>query len=187
MSGITKTINGAYGTSYSYNDLARINNIANPNKISLGQVIGPSGGIPNVTTQVNADMKTNAGNPKVQDPFAFRSLVTGGGAWDLKNTNTYSSAKYKNGFIYHDPFKDQDIKIRSDAPGNMNFGFTGDAAWWAWPELLHQEAGKANMSDAAARGQKISPLWVQCCNGDDPVDYKYIDYGIKLHSSGVLK
>ena len=39
LSGITNQLNEQYGTNYSYKDIASINNIANPDKIKIGQTI----------------------------------------------------------------------------------------------------------------------------------------------------
>lgn len=88
----------------------------------------------------------------VQNPIGFYNAVKDYGKFDLKNTPTYDSSRYTNGFIYGDPFSKQDIKIKSDAPGNMMFGYVGDAAWWSTDGILHAGAGWANSRGIESRG-----------------------------------
>ena len=39
LSGVTNTLNKIYGTSYTYDDIAKFNNISDPNKINAGQIV----------------------------------------------------------------------------------------------------------------------------------------------------
>lgn len=54
--------------------------------------------------------------------------------WDLKHKPEYSSTAFSNGFIYDGK------NIRSDVPGNMNYGFTGAGAGFS-PNTLLEAAG----------------------------------------------
>jgi hypothetical protein len=170
LSAITLQINEKQGTNYTYQDIARINKIANPNKISVGQIIGPSGGIPDITQSLNELMQTNAQDNRINWPWYFKEKVQTGGDWDLKNTDEYDKGKYKPGFIYDDE------KIDFDAPGNIHYGFVGKATLWATEKILLWQAGKAHVKDNSSK-----PEWIKCCYGDDPRDRAMIQKGFKLY------
>jgi len=171
LSGIASQINVANSTNYTVSELAHMNNISNPDKIYTGDYVGPTPGVPDITKSLTSTMKNNAKNIwSKTNPFYFRDKVQTGGDWDLKNTEQFSSQTYSHGFIFRGE------KIRSDAPGNINYGYVGDEAYWSTPSLLHDYAGKNQIENGAS-----NPEWIQNYGGDDPVDYGNIDYGIELH------
>jgi RHS repeat-associated protein len=127
--------------------------------------------MPNITTSLNVDMRTHAGDPWIVDPFYLRDKVKNGGAWDLKNTPQYSSKTHPLGFIYDGQH------ISSDAPGNIDYGYVGAAPFWSSPQLLLYEAGKAQQSAGTSQ-----PQWQnEYFHGDDPVDQVNILWGINMY------
>ena len=67
-------------------------------------------------------MNNNASNFRINWPLYFRDKVTTGGDWDIKNNPKYpeyNSKTHPDGFIF------KDKNIRSDAPGNIHYGFVG--------------------------------------------------------------
>ena len=107
-------------------------------------------------------------------PFYFRNKVKNGGDWDLKTTSQYGSKTYSLnslGFTYDGQH------VSSDAPGNINYGYVGAAPFWSSPDLLLNQARKAQVSAGTSQ-----PQWqTSYFHGDDPVDQVNILWGINMY------
>lgn len=174
LSAITGLLNKTYGTSYSVSTVATLNNISNPNKIFVGQTIIPSQKVPDVSVSLTSLMKTNAGTINslpavVQKPYFVGMVFPTLGPWDLKvNNPAYNSSTYKDGFVF------MGEKIRSDAPGNIHYGFTGKAAGFSDSALIGG-ASTAQVGWDIAHGRIPS--------GDNSGDAAYIQQGINLYNN----
>ena len=132
---------------------------------------GGASQMPNITTSLNNDMQAHAADPWIISPFYFRDKVKNGGDWDLKNTPQYSGKTYPLGFIYNGQH------VSSDAPGNIDYGYVGAAPFWSTPQLLLNEAGKAQVSAGTSQPQWQNSYF----HGDDPVDQVNILWGINMY------
>jgi RHS repeat-associated protein len=101
----------------------------------------------------------------------FRNKVKNGGDWDLKQKPQYSPAAYPNWFVYDGK------QIRSDAPGNIHYGYVGAAAFWSSPEFLLDKAGQAQVAAGTSQQQWQNSYF----HGDDPVDQANILWGINMY------
>jgi RHS repeat-associated protein len=142
-----------------------------------GKNSGPTGGggsPTNITNPLTNQMYNHASDFRINNPWYFKKKVETGGEWDLKNNPMYpefNSKTHPEGFIFNGR------EIRSDAPGNIHYGFTGAEALWATPQFLLNEAGKNQVE----RGNS-QPQWQnQSFHGDDPVDQAYSLYGMWLN------
>ncbi len=91
------------------------------------------------------------------------------GPWDVKvNDPNYGSATHKDGFVFSAE------KIRSDAPGNINYGYVGKAAGFSNSTLLGG-ASTAQVWWDMAHGKMSS--------GDNGGDAGYILQGINLYDN----
>lgn len=172
LSNITNKINEIYNTIYTYNEIAKLNEIDNPDIIRIGQVIKPNALVPDVTSDLISRMHEYASDPGIQSPFYFRDKVEAGGDWDLKSQpGLYCSLascggqEYSNYIIYGN-------EMRFDAPGNMLYGYVGSSTWYGSSNILHHFAGTAQNRDNNTNF------------GDDPTDTQYINFGINLNYMG---
>jgi hypothetical protein len=125
---------------------------------------------PNVSATLNNAMQSHAADLLINDPFYFKSKVKNGGDWDLKQKPQYSPTAYPNGFVYDGK------QIRSDAPGNIHYGYVGAAAIWSSPEFLLNKAGEAQVAAGTSQQQWQNSYF----HGDDPVDQVNILWGVDM-------
>ncbi len=154
-------------------DIAKLNNLNNPNLIKPGDRLkAPDSVIPDITDDLMAKMEANASDSAILNPFTFRKKVRNKGDWDYKNQKgtIYESGKYNNYFFNGEI-------ITGDAPGNINYGYVGKAAWWASEKLLFKQAGKAQKAAGTSLPEWDKPPYY----GDDPNDYNMIKKGIQLY------
>ena len=161
LSSITGEINKHWETNYTYHDIAELNNIDDPDKISVGQILIPNNKIPDITKRLVEVMRDIAADERVQNPFSFRENMKTGAEWDLKYWDEFSTKKYKDGFVFYGD------NVRYDAPGNIMYGYVGSAARWATKSLLFWGANKEQ-----------NRVYSQ---DDDLSDVRYIEYGMELY------
>ncbi|MBQ7882098.1 MAG: LysM peptidoglycan-binding domain-containing protein, partial [Treponema sp.] len=155
------------------NDIAKLNNLDDPNFIKPGDKLkAPDSVVPDITDDLMAKMEANASDSAIQNPFTFREKVRNKGDWDYKNQKgtVYESGKYNNYFFNGEI-------ITGDAPGNINYGYVGKAAWWASEKLLFKQAGKAQKAAGTSLPEWDRPPYY----GDDPNDHNMIKKGIQLY------
>ena len=169
LSGITGAINKYWNTNYSYQDIAQLNNIDNPNNIKEGDILIPNKKIPDITYRLVDLMRKRSKDVQINDPFYFREKVRKYGKWDLKNTKEFSENIYKEGFVFYGQ------NIDFDAPGNIHYGYVGISALWSTEEFLLRRAGENQIKDGTSK-----PEWKKDFYGDHPRDQKWIKYGMKL-------
>ena len=153
--------------------MIKINDIKNPDLIQIGEFLKiPDTSVPDITVDLNDRMRKNSQDSLRNNPFEFRNKVRNKGDWDLKNQKdtVYESGKYKN-------YKYDGEIIRSDAPGNMNYGYAGKSAWWTTDNMLYKQAGKAQKKAGTSKDEwDAKPYY-----GDDPYDHEMIKKGIELY------
>jgi len=172
LKDITSTINQEFGTSYSIQQLATLNNISDPDKIYVGNTIIPNTGVPDVTNDLTSRMHQNANDKSIRNPWYFKSKVENGGDWDFKNQPGVYCSNQSCGGQEHTSYVFRGQEIRYDAPGNIHYGYVGSNTWYGTPSVLHHFAGSAQNQDNNTN------------MGDDPSDSAYINYGIRLFNSG---
>ena len=171
LSEITWQINDKYHTTYTNSEIAQLNNIENPDKIYIGQKIIPNETIPDITYELSQLMQNYAEEAKFKGPFFFKDQFKTNGDWDLKSLidSIFYTGNGAHNFVFIG------MEIRYDAPGNILYGYVGNATLWANRNLLLYFAGKeqqhANTSTAS---------WGKS-NYDDPVDQGYINAGYDLY------
>ncbi len=169
LNKITSMLNKVNSTNYSVPQVAKLNGIEDVNKISVGKILVPNEKVPDISSSLSSLMEKNASDWKINNPIYFRNQVKNNGPWDLKNTSEYSSKTYTDGFVFNGE------KIRTDSPGNIHYGYVGNAAFWGVPSILLQEAGSAQI-----RAGTSQPGWSNGFYGDDPHDQADIMEGISL-------
>jgi len=172
LNGITNQINEIYETSYTYNEIAKLNEVDDPNVINVGQVIMPNNGTPDVTSGLRNMMHEYAADPDINNPLYFWNKFDTGGDWDLKSqpgiycsTVSCGGQEYLNYVIYGN-------EMRYDAPGNILYGYVGSGSWFGSPSILHHFAGNAQNRDNDVK------------TGDDSTDAQFINFGINLKNKG---
>ena len=154
-------------------DIADSNGLDNPNLIKLGDKLkAPDSVVPNITDDLTNRMEANVNDAAINNPFSFRDKVRNNGDWDLKNQKStiYASGTYNN-YLF-----DGEI-VRGDAPGNINYGYVGKAAWWASDKLLFWQAGKAQKEAGTSLPEwNVAPYY-----GDDPNDHAMIKKGMEMY------
>jgi RHS repeat-associated protein len=175
---ITQSVNDRWGTHYTWLDIVTLN----PGQLqgtrfedTIGRSIIPNVSVPDITVDLSIKMDTYSNDKGINNPFYFRSKFTNFGDWDLKSKSdtVYYSKNDKKGYVFNG------IRIDKDAPGNILFGYVGEAALWTTPTILHFFAGrnqvKSNNSQWEWQG---APYY-----GDDPRDYRAIEYGRYLNQT----
>jgi RHS repeat-associated protein len=168
---IRDVINNTYGTSYSIGDLARLNQISNPDKIFIGQKIIPNYDYPDVTNDLNQKMRDDVKDAKIANPLYFKGKMERGGDWDLKDQSGIYCTNQGCGGQEHSGYVFRGEKIPYDAPGNIHYGYVGAKAWYGSSWVLHYFADRAQDVDNGTKG------------GDTQSDRNYINYGIDLFGS----
>ncbi len=172
LNSITEEINEAYKTSYDYFDIAELNNIGDPDRIEIGQIIIPNTKVPDVSSDLTEKMQNYSEESDHRGPWFFKNKFKSGGDWDLKNQpGLYDIEDHPEGFVFFG------IQIRNDVPGNILYGFVGKATIWATEKLLLKKAGEYQIKSGTS-----SPEWQNDIYfGDDPIDHNYIELGFKLY------
>lgn len=188
---IALQLNIAYGVKYGINftkeDLSTYNGGKNPivgsnygfsiNLNSTGAVMGVGGGSvtkrTDITSSLMETMRANANDSCAQSLACFINNVRTDGRWDLKDVpnGAYNSATHPEGFMFRGQY------IPPDAPGNMNYGYVGDAGWWSTPAML---LGGAALYQNYSDIKNGMPTTFLKDNSGDPA---YINWGIMLHRS----
>ena len=137
---------------------------------------GGSTQMPNITAPLTKDMQAHSSDPWINNPYYFKEKVRPGGEWDLKNTPEYNSKTYDQGFLFDGQH------VRSDAPGNIHYGYVGAATLWdqipgVGPQFLLQQAGAVQGSTNTSQPQWQNSYF----HGDDPVDQINILWGVNLY------
>ncbi|MCR5061955.1 MAG: LysM peptidoglycan-binding domain-containing protein [Treponema sp.] len=150
-------------------DIQKLNNINDKEIFYPGdELLAPNSVVPDITKDLNELMVKNKDDPFIANPFYFKRKVQSGGDWDLKtNKNSIFLTKplqYKN-YIFEGEI------LRYDAPGNINYGYTGASTWWGTDGLLFWGAGKAQIED------NPNSYWTS----DDKYDSYCIQKGIDLY------
>ena len=172
LNNITTQINDTYNTSYSYNDIAKLNNISNPVKIEVNQIIIPNQETPDITVDLTNRMHKNVADPKIKNPFYFKNKVKSGGEWDFKyEDNSQYCSVSECGGLQHENYVFRGEEARWDSPSNIHYGYVGSNTWYGSPNVLHYFAGTAHNQDNDST------------KGDDLSDAYYIDMGINLFLS----
>ena len=175
LSAITLLLNKTYGTNYLVSTVATLNSIFNANKIYVGQTIIPNRKVPDILVSLSSLMKSNAATinslpSAIQKSFFVGIVFPTVGPWDLKvNNPAYKSSTYKDGFVFFGE------KVRSDAPGNINYGFAGKAAGFSDSTLIGGASTAQVGWDFVTKGQISSE--------DNSGDAAYIQQGIYLYNN----
>jgi RHS repeat-associated protein len=134
------TVYSAYQTAFGGGGSSQSQSGASTPNSSIAPITNPTACYaitPNISGALNSQMRNTTNNPIMQvDPlnkayFAYK--VWPGHDWDLKDKPEYSSKAFPNGFVFDGKH------IPADAPGNINYGFTGAEAGFSPSTLL--EAG----------------------------------------------
>jgi RHS repeat-associated protein len=180
---ITQAINGINGTNYSVNQVAKLNGISNPNKISVGQQIVPNMTfLTDISNPLIKTVQSNVNNtPSIHSGLLgmanFLYLVRPGGAWDLKSQPGQYNSQTHSAFVFNGKI------VRNDFPGNFNYGYTGISTTWASADLLLSAAGAVQTSSNANTNIKPgalqwSPNMSTAPYFDNPGDSEEIQAGI---------
>ena len=171
LSKITGQINEQYGTNYNYEQIAALNSIADPNSISVGQILIPNAAVPDITEELNKLMVTNALNPLIQNPLYFAYQSRPGGNWDFKSNRYCTGAESCGGNQLHSGYVYRAEEIGYNAPGNIHYGFVGSNTWYGTPVVLRAAASAVQNIQHGIAG------------GDPPEDVASVNAGINLNGS----
>ncbi|OHA58443.1 MAG: hypothetical protein A2571_01535 [Candidatus Vogelbacteria bacterium RIFOXYD1_FULL_44_32] len=158
LSKIRNLINGANGTSYSVSQLAKLNNISNPDRIYVGQTIKPNNLVPDITRSLNSVNQSHgvqaqgpvvAGSGSTNSTPAAKGIGSvefgwnfrEGGKWDLKSQGSNveggvfcqksaCGGQRATSYIYNSQ------EVSGDAPGNIHYGYVGKRAEYSESTLL---------------------------------------------------
>lgn len=157
LSQIRGLINGLNGTSYSVSQLAKLNNISNPDRIYIGQTIKPNNSVPDITrslgnvnqqhgTQVQGPVVAGSGISNSTAPviggigtIEFANKFKPGGDWDLKSQSAESGVFCQQqacGGQRAESYVFNAEEIPGDAPGNIHYGYVGKRAGYSESALL---------------------------------------------------
>ncbi len=125
-------------------------------------------------------MQANANSSSIKNGaigmFNFYNNVKPGGPWDYKSQPGQYNSQTHTAFFFDGRM------VRSDFPGNANYGYTGISTNWGTSNLLLGAAGGVQILSNATRGSFSSlsnaPYF------DNPGDSAQITQGMQLYQSG---